>query len=216
MLNFISIPLQELLTFFYNLTATIGMANYGVAIILMTVLIKMLLYPLTVKQVKSMKGMQDIQPKLKEIQEKYKGNPEKLNKEVASLYKQSGINPLSGCLPLVIQMPILISIFYAIRDFQYLQQPNFLWVPDLAKPDHLYILPVLSAFTTFIQQKQTTTDTTSQQNKMMMIFMPLFIGYISLNFPAGLVLYWVISNVIQIAQQWYMYRKPVQAQGEAQ
>ncbi|WP_122628459.1 YidC/Oxa1 family membrane protein insertase [Lucifera butyrica] len=206
--------MQSILTFFYNLTAAWGFANYGVAIIILTVIIKMVLYPLTVKQVKSMKAMQELQPKMREIQEKYKGNPEKLQKETALLYKDAGVNPLAGCLPLVIQMPFLIAIFYAIRDYHYVQQPSFLWLADLAKPDHTYILPALSALTTYIQQRQTMTDMT-QQNKMMMIFMPLFIGYISISFPAGLVLYWAVSNMIQIFQQWWMYRKPAQIQREA-
>lgn len=213
-MDFLSNIMQTALTYAYNLTASIGIANYGIAIILLTAIIKIALYPLTAKQVKSMKSMQELQPKIKELQAKFKGNPEKLNKEMAALYKESGVNPLSGCLPLIVQMPILISIFFAIRDFQYLQQPNFLWMSDLAQPDHTYILPVLSAVTTWIQQKQTTTEMT-QQNKMMLIFMPLFIGYISLTFPGGLVLYWVVSNVIQIIQQWMMYRKRPAAQGEA-
>ncbi|WP_084576827.1 YidC/Oxa1 family membrane protein insertase [Sporomusa malonica] len=198
--------MQSALTFFYNLTASAGYANYGIAIILLTIAIKALMYPLTVKQVKSMKAMQDIQPKMKELQEKYKGNPEKLNKELANLYKEAGVNPLAGCLPLLVQMPFLIAIFFAIRDYQYAQlPPSFLWMTDLAQPDPTYILPILSALTTFIQQKQTTTEMT-QQNKMMLIFMPIFIGYISLTFPGGLVLYWVVSNLSQIAQQWFMYR----------
>jgi len=97
--------LQNLLTFFYDMTASMGMANYGVAIILLTLVIKLVLYPLTVKQVKGMKAMQELQPKMKELQEKYKGNPEKLNKEMAALYKESGANPLSGCLPLLVANP---------------------------------------------------------------------------------------------------------------
>ncbi|WP_371381829.1 YidC/Oxa1 family membrane protein insertase [Sporomusa aerivorans] len=208
--------MQSALTFFYNLTVGAGIANYGLAIILLTIAIKLVLYPLTVKQVKSMKAMQDIQPKMKELQEKYKGNPEKLNKELASLYKEAGVNPLAGCLPLLVQMPFLIAIFFAIRDYQYAQQPpSFLWMKDLAQPDPTYILPVLSAVTTYIQQKQTTSEMT-QQAKMMMIFMPLFIGYISLTFPGGLVLYWVVSNIFQIAQQWFMYRNtPVVGREEA-
>ena len=201
--------MQSALTFCYNLTGSLGFPNYGAAIILLTVVIKMAMYPLTVKQVKSMKSMQDLAPKLKELQEKYKGNTEKIQKETALLYKEAGVNPLAGCLPLVIQMPFLIAIFYAIRDFHYLKQPDFLWVANLSLPDPIYVLPVLSAITTLIQQKQTTTDM-NQQNKMMMIFMPLFIGYISLTFPAGLVLYWTVSNIIQIFQQWFMYRKPAE------
>lgn len=205
-MDFLSNIMQTALTFFYNLTISFGFPNYGVAIILLTIAIKALMYPLTVKQVKSMKAMQDIQPKMKELQEKYKGNPEKLNKELANLYKEAGVNPLAGCLPLLVQMPFLIAIFFAIRDYQYAQlPPSFLWMTDLAQPDPTYILPVLSALTTYIQQKQTTTEMT-QQNKMMLIFMPIFIGYISLTFPAGLVLYWVVSNMFQIGQQWFMYR----------
>lgn len=201
--------LQSILTFFYGLTETMGIANYGVAIILLTLVIKLVLYPLTVKQVRGMKAMQELQPKMKDLQEKYKGNPEKLNKEMAILYKESGVNPLSGCLPLLVQMPILIGIFYAIRDYQYAQMPSFLWMTDLSLPDPIYALPILSALTTYIQQKQTTTEM-NQQTKMMMTFMPLFIGYISISFPAGLVLYWVMSNVFQIVQQWWMYRTSAQ------
>ncbi len=197
--------LQELLTFFYGITASLGMANYGVAIILITLAIKVVLYPLTVKQIKGMKAMQDLQPKMKELQEKYKGNPEKLNKEMASLYKESDVNPLSGCLPLIVQMPILMGIFFAIRDYQYAHIPSFLWMTDLSQPDPIYILPILSAVTTYIQQKQTSTDM-NQQTKMMMNIMPIFIGYISITFPGGLVLYWVMSNIFQILQQWFMYR----------
>lgn len=201
--------LQSLLTFFYGITSSMGMANYGIAIILLTIVLKLLLYPLTVKQVKGMKAMQELQPKMKELQEKYKDNPEKLNKEMTILYKESGVNPLSGCLPLLVQMPLLMGIFYAIRDYQYVDLPSFLWMPNLADKDPLYILPILSAATTYIQQKQTSTDA-NQQAKMMMNFMPLVIGYISISFPAGLVLYWVVSNIFQIAQQWWMYREAAQ------
>lgn len=199
--------LQNLLTFFYGVTASMGIPSYGIAIILVTIAIKLVLYPLTVKQVKGMKAMQELQPKMKELQEKYKGNSEKLNKEMALLYKESGSNPLAGCLPLIVQMPILMGIFFAIRDYPYVadQVTSFLWVTNLSLPDPLYILPVISAVTTYIQQKQTTTEGNAQ-TKMMMNIMPIFIGYISLTFPAGLVLYWVVSNIFQIAQQWWMYR----------
>lgn len=201
---FISV-LQNIVSFFYNLTVSMGIANYGVAIILMTLVIKMLLYPLTVKQVRSMKAMQEMQPRIKEIQEKYKKDPERMQREMSQLYKEAGTNPLSGCLPILLQMPILIGIFYALRDFDYIQQPSFLWMADLAQPDPFYVLPVLSALSTYVQSKQTTTDS-SAQSKMMVMFMPVFIGYISLTFPAGLVLYWVVSNLAQILQQAWMNR----------
>ena len=190
---------------FFQLSSTLGFESYGIAIILMTVVIKMILYPLTIKQVKSMKAMQDIQPEMKRLQEKHKKNPEMLQKEMARIYKDAGVNPLAGCLPLIAQMPILMGMFYALQNFKYAGDPSFLWLANLSLPDPYYILPVLSALTTFIQQKQTTTEM-NQQMKMMMIFMPIFIGWISLTFPAGLVIYWVISNITQIFQQWWMYR----------
>ena len=198
--------MQTVLTYCYNLTVSMGFANYGVAIIVMTVLIKMLLYPLTVKQIRSMKAMSELQPKMKALQEKYKDDKVKLQSEISNLYKVSGVNPLSGCLPLVVQMPILIAIFYAIRDYQYVGPTTFLWLADLANPDPTYVLPVISAATTFVQSLQTMPDTSSAQNKMMLYFMPVFIGYISLQFSAGLVLYWIITNLVQILQQWWMAR----------
>lgn len=205
-MDFLSGIVQTVLTYCYNLTVSMGFANYGVAIIVMTVLIKMLLYPLTVKQIRSMKAMSELQPKMKALQEKYKDDKQKLQSEISNLYKVSGVNPLSGCLPLVVQMPILIAIFYAIRDYQYVGPTTFLWLADLANPDPTYVLPVISAATTFVQSLQTMPDTSSAQNKMMLYFMPVFIGYISLQFSAGLVLYWIITNLVQILQQWWMAR----------
>ena len=196
---------QDVIKFFYHLTGLIGFENYGLAIILLTIVVKALLYPLTVKQVKSMKAMQDLQPKMKKLQEQYKNNPQLMQQKIGELYKEAGVNPLAGCLPLIIQMPILMGMFYALQNFSYTGTPGFMWLPTLSEPDPLYILPVLSALTTFLQQKQTTTEM-NQQMKIMMIFMPIFIGYISLNFPAGLVLYWVTMNIVQIIQQWWMYR----------
>ena len=203
--TFVTHPMQEALTFFYVLTQKAGYPSYGLAIILLTVAIKLLMYPLTVKQVKSMKAMQEIQPAMKKLQKDYKNNPQLMQQKMGELYKEAGVNPLAGCLPLFAQMPILMGMFYALRDLQYTGEPSFLWLPTLSMPDPYYILPVLSALTTFIQQKQTTTDM-NQQMKMMMIFMPIFIGWISLSFPAGLVLYWVTMNIMQILQQWWMYR----------
>ena len=197
--------LDQILELFFQLSSTLGFESYGIAIILMTIVIKMILYPLTIKQVKSMKAMQDIQPEMKRLQEKHKKNPEMLQKEMARIYKDAGVNPLAGCLPLIAQMPILMGMFYALQNFKYAGDPSFLWLANLSLPDPYYVLPVLSALTTFIQQKQTTTEM-NQQMKMMMIFMPIFIGWISLTFPAGLVIYWVISNITQIFQQWWMYR----------
>lgn len=209
--------MQEALTFFYVLTQKAGYPSYGVAIILLTVAIKALLYPLTVKQVKSMKAVQEMQPKVKALQEKFKDNKERLQTEIAALYKENKVNPLSGCLPLVVQMPILMGIFFAIKEYSYEGPTSFLWLANLQQgtslsdpSDPYFIIPFLCALTTYVQQKQTTTEMT-QQNKMMLIFMPVFIGYITITFPAGLGIYWVVSNLVQIVQQWFMYRNTTTA-----
>lgn len=193
---------------FYNLTAAVGFANYGIAIILMTILVKALMYPLTAKQVRSMKAMQELQPALKKLQKDYKNNPQLLQQKMAELYKESGVNPLAGCLPLLIQMPILMGVYYCLYGYTYSGDPTFLWLTSLSDTDPLYVLPILSALTTYIQQKQTMTNNgqDNQQMKIMSYMMPLFIGWISLNFPSGLVVYWVTMNICQIAQQWYMFR----------
>ena len=193
---------------FYNLTAAVGFANYGIAIILMTILVKALMYPLTAKQVRSMKAMQDLQPALKKLQKDYKNNPQLLQQKMAELYKEAGANPLAGCLPLLIQMPILMGVYYCLYGYSYSGDPTFLWLTSLSDTDPLYVLPILSALTTYIQQKQTMASNgqDNQQMKIMSYMMPLFIGWISLNFPSGLVVYWVTMNLCQIAQQWYMFR----------
>lgn len=193
---------------FYNLTAAVGFANYGIAIILMTILVKALMYPLTAKQVRSMKAMQELQPALKKLQKDYKNNPQLLQQKMAELYKEAGVNPLAGCLPLLIQMPILMGVYYCLYGYRYSGDPTFLWLTSLSDTDPLYVLPILSALTTYIQQKQTMANNgqDNQQMKIMSYMMPLFIGWISLNFPSGLVVYWVTMNLCQIAQQWYMFR----------
>ena len=205
-MDFLSNIVQQVITVLYNFTDSVGFANYGLAIVIMTVIVKLILYPLSKKQIESTKAMMELQPKMKAIQEKYKDDKQRLNMELANLYKSEGVNPLAGCLPLVEQMPIMIGIFYGIRDFHYAGPSNFLWMESISNPDPTYILPVLSALTTFIQSKQTMPDTGNPQNKIMLYFMPLFIGYISLTFPAGLVLYWVIMNIMQIGQQFLMER----------
>ncbi len=197
--------IQDAIVICYNASAAVGIANYGIAIILFTFLVKILLYPITIKQIKSTKAMQEIQPKMKALQEKYKNDKVRLQQEMVNLYRETGFNPLAGCLPLLLQMPILMGIFFALRDFNYGPvAPSFLWMPSLASPDPLFIMPVISAVTTLIQTKQSMPDTSSSQNKMMLYFMPIFIGYISLQFPSGLVIYWSVTNLLQIFQQmWF-------------
>lgn len=211
-MDFLSNIVQQALAFFYGITKTMGFPSYGIAIILMTIVVKMLLYPLTKKQIESTKAMMSIQPKMKELQERYKDDKQRLNMELANLYKNEGVNPLAGCLPLLIQMPILIGIFYGIRDFNYVGPANFLWMQSIALKDPTYILPVLSALSSLVVSKMSMpaggagSGAAGMQNKMMTYGMPVFIGYISIDFPAGLVIYWVVMNIMQIAQQLFMER----------
>lgn len=193
---------------FYEITGMLGYANYGLAIVLMTILIKALMYPLTAKQVRSMKAMQELQPAMKKLQKDYKNNPQLMQQKMGELYKEAGVNPLSGCLPLLIQMPILMGVYYCLFGYTYEGDPTFLWLTSLSDTDPTYILPILSALTTYIQQKQTMASNggDNQQMKIMSYMMPLFIGWISLSFPSGLVVYWVTMNICQIVQQWFMFR----------
>lgn len=206
-MDYLSSIVQQVVTFMYDFTNLIGFPNYGLAIIIMTIIVKLALYPLTAKQIKSTAAMMELQPKLKALQAKYKDNKPMLNQKMAELYKEQGVNPFAGCLPLLIQMPIMIGIFYGIRDFQYVGPANFMWMENISLPDPIFVLPVLSALTTYIQSKQSMPDTSSTQNKVMLYFMPLFIGYISFQFPAALVLYWVVMNLMQIGQQALMGRQ---------
>ena len=194
--------------FFYNLTASLGFPSYGIAIIILTIVIKVLLLPFALKQIKSMKGMQEIQPKVAELQKKYKNDRAKLSIEMQKLYREHNISPLAGCLPLLIQMPFLVSIFYALQGFQYdSAHASFLWLSSLASKDPTYVLPILSAVSTWALSAQTAPKNAEGPQKMMTYFMPLFIGYISINFPSGLVIYWVVSNLFQLVQQTIVFHK---------
>ena len=150
-MDFLANIVQQVLTVLYNFTESIGIPNLGLAIVLMTIIIKLIMYPLTQKQIQSTKAMMEIQPKMKALQEKYKDDKQRLNMELANLYKSEGVNPLAGCLPLLIQMPIMIGIFYGIRDYNYAAHPeivtSFLWLADISKADPTYVLPVRSALT---------------------------------------------------------------------
>ena len=195
------------LAFCYDLTEMFGFPSYGVAIIVLTLIIKIILLPLALKQIRSMKGMQELQPQIKALQKKYKNDKVKFQQEMQKLYKEKGVSPLAGCLPLLIQMPFLVSIFYALQGYPYdPAHESFLWLESLGQPDPTYVLPVLSALSTFVISWQTTPKSTEGAQKSMLYFMPLFIGYISLNFPSGLVIYWVVCNIFQFVQQCFMYR----------
>lgn len=207
---------NAIITILYNFTNTIGFPSYALAIIILTILLKLALYPLSVKQMNSMKNMQAIQPKVQEIQKKYKNNKEKMNKALMELYQEYDINPAAGCLPLLIQMPILIGLFTALRDYSFepAEHAVFLWISNLQQPDPYYILPVLVGLATFAHSKITmassaATATNNSTNLMMLYFMPIFIGYISMKFPAGLCLYWVVFNLLNTLQQFIINKKPL-------
>ncbi|MGI6226987.1 MAG: YidC/Oxa1 family membrane protein insertase [Peptococcales bacterium] len=207
--------INSVITFLYNFTSTIGFPSYALAIIFLTILLKIALYPLSVKQMESMKGMQVIQPKVQEIQKKYKNDKEKMNKAIMELYQEHNINPAAGCLPLLVQMPILIGLFTALRDYAFepAAHAKFFWISNLSQPDPYYILPVLVAAATFLQSKistpQTGNSATNSTTTMMLYFMPLFIGYISMKFAAGLALYWVVFNLLSALQQYLINKKPL-------
>ncbi|MGI6036630.1 MAG: YidC/Oxa1 family membrane protein insertase [Limnochordia bacterium] len=197
--GFLAEGLEALLVYFAQLTG-----NHGVAIILLTLLIRIVMYPLFASQTKNMVVMREMQPKLQEIQAKYKNNPEEYQRRVMQLYQEYKINPLGGCLPMLVQLPFLWALFRVLRSFDFGDQA-FLWLRGgLGQPDPFYILPLLSALTTYLQMTQTSTD--PSQRTMMMV-MPAFIGWISINFPSGLVLYWVVSNLFSMGQQYLMTRR---------
>ena len=175
--------------------------NYGVTIILLTCMIKLLFVPLQYKSYKSMKMMRAIQPKIKEVQEKYKGDRDRLNKELMKLYRDQKVNPLGGFLPMFLQMPVFISLFnvlYMTIDLR--QAPFMLWVHDLSMQDPFYVLPVLMGVTMFIQQKITPNTMDPTQAKIMLV-LPIGMTFLFINFPAGLVLYWLTNNTLTITQQ---------------
>lgn len=213
--------MTTLLKWLYDITALIGIPSYGIAIILLTIIIKSIIYPLTWKQMASMRKTADLQPKMQEIQKKFKNEPEKMNAKVMELYKENNVNPAAGCLPLIIQLPIFWALYRTLASFgNYITDPSqaqFLWF-NLTLSDTTFILPVLSAATTFLQTKLTTATTPSagdgsgaaamaSTQKSMMYIMPLFMGYITYTVPAGLGLYFVVMNVVSVFQQLYINRK---------
>lgn len=216
-MNALARPLGALLKLIFDLTN-----NYGLSIILFTVVVKLLTVPLTLKQTKSMKELQEIQPKLKKLQEKYKNDKEQLNIKTMELYKEHNISPFGGCLPLLIQFPIIIGLFAALREpgvYVFQSQAayesintSFLWLSNLAIPDpYLWGLPLLAGLTTYLSSVTMSTGAPADQNqKIMTYFMPIMIFWWGKSFPAGLTLYWVVSNVFQTVQQLIIKRPQAQ------
>lgn len=210
--DIVSKPLLWVLKFFYGF-----LHNYGWAIIVLTILVKILFWPLTHKSYKSMKDMQKLQPKMAKIREKYKDNREMMNQEMMALYKTYKVNPMGGCLPMVIQIPVFFALYnllgYAI---ELRHAPFLLWINDLSAPDRLPIgvmipyvgdgIPVLTLLmgaSMFIQQKMTPTTGDPTQAKIM-LFLPVVFTFMFINFASGLVLYWLVNNVLSIGQQYYI------------
>lgn len=216
--DIIAKPLLYLLRFFNQYTG-----NYGIAIILLTILIKILFWPLTHKSYKSMKEMQKIQPLMAKIREKYKDNKEMMNKEMMSLYKTYKVNPMGGCLPMVIQIPVFFALFRILgNSIELRHAPFVLWINDLSAPDRLFHLPFTIPYMTppsgipvltllmgasmFIQQKMTPTPGDPMQAKIMLL-MPVIFTFMFINFPSGLVLYWLVNNVLSIGQQYRIIKR---------
>jgi len=205
---FLSKPLHLCLKFFYNYVH-----NYGAAIIILTLIIKLLFWPLTQKSYTSMKAMQTLQPEMKKLREKYRGDKEGLNRSMMELYKEHRVNPLGGCLPMLVQIPVFIALYKVLLGTIELRHAPFaLWITDLSVKDPYYITPIIMGATMFIQQKMTPSTMDPLQAKMMLA-MPVVFTFIFLNFPSGLVLYWLVNNLLTIFQQYLIYRKPAPLKG---
>lgn len=196
-------PLVVALNFFYKF-----LGNYGFAIILLTLCIKLIFWPLTQKSYKSMKGMQKLQPEMKSMREKYSSDKQKLNEEMMKLYKEHKVNPLSGCLPMLIQIPVFFALYRALLgSIELRHAPFILWITDLSAKDPYYVTPIIMGATMFIQQKMTPSQMDPTQEKVMLM-MPLVFTFMFLNFPAGLVVYWMVNNLLTILQQYLIKRQP--------
>ena len=193
--------------------------NYGLAIIVLTILVRIFTAPLMAKQMRSAERMRALQPKMKELQERYKDDRQKQSEETMKLYREEKVNPIAGCLPLLLQFPVLIGLFYALRSSIGLRHAPFaLWINDLSQPATLFVmpgidfpirlLPIVMGASMFVQQKMTpTTGMDPAQARMMLIMMPAMMLFISYTFPSGLVLYWTVSNLLGIAQQYWIRKQ---------
>jgi YidC/Oxa1 family membrane protein insertase len=194
------------LIWFLKLTNTVT-KNFGIDIIILSILIKIIFLPLTQISFKSMKAMQKVQPEMARLKETYKNDKARLQQEIMLLYKRRKINPMSGCLPMVIQIPVFIALYNALQyTIEMRHAPFFLWIKDLAAKDPIYITPLIMGATMVIQQKMTPSAADPAQAKMFML-MPVMFTFLFLNFPSGLVLYWLVNNILSIAHQYYLNKK---------
>ncbi len=205
-LTFIAKPLYWLLAFLHKLVG-----NWGWAIVLLTVLVKAAFYPLSAASYKSMAKMKEVTPRMMKIREQYADDKQKMNVAMMELYKNEKINPLGGCLPIIVQIPVFIALYWVLlASVEMRNAPWILWVKDLATPDAWFILPLAMMATMWVQYKLNPTPPDPVQAKVMML-MPFIFGVMFFFFPAGLVLYWLVNNILSIAQQWYVTRQIAKA-----
>jgi YidC/Oxa1 family membrane protein insertase len=194
-------------------------APWWLAIVMLTVVVRTFLFPLTIRQVKSMRKMQDLKPAMDELRDEHKDDPQMLQQEMMKLYRERGANPLGGCLPILVQLPIFLVLYYTIREFDKLESfrtGGLLWFQDLTVYDPLYVLPVLYIATMMVAQEIAMKNTAPEQKRIMR-FLPLVFGIVLIRFPAGLFVYWVTSNTISIVQNLLIHRnapKPGAEEGE--
>lgn len=201
--SLIAVPILRGLQFFFKV-----FPNYGISIILLTLIIRMLTFPLQYKSFKSMKKMQDIQPDLNKVREKFKDNPQKMQQETMALFRKAGANPLSGCLPLLLQMPIFFAFYKVLYSaVELVDAPFYLWIVDLSEKDPYYVLPVLMAVAMFFQQKLTPATTADPMQKKLMTFMPLMFAVFMKDLPAGLTLYIFVSTIVGMTQQLFVFKR---------
>ena len=197
--------IRQFLTFLLNTTDKY-VGNFGVSIIIVTILIKIMLLPLTLKQDKSMKEMKKLQPELEKIKEKYANDKQMLNIKTMELYKEHKVNPLGGCLPLLLQLPILFALFGVLRNGIIPKDSSILWL-KLSVPDPFYVLPVLNGAVSFFQQKLMGSADSNPQMKNMMYVFPIMMIMFSLKMPSGLQLYWLTSSILAVVQQYFIMKK---------
>jgi YidC/Oxa1 family membrane protein insertase len=184
------------------------LGNWGWAIVALTLVIRLLMYPLTYKGMVSMQKLKEVAPKVKELQAKYKGDPQRMNAAVMDLYKKNGANPLGGCLPLLLQIPVFFAIYRVLLNAVELQGAEWiLWIDDLSKMDSFFVLPILMGATMYYQQRITPSNFTDPMQEKVFRFLPIIFTFFFITFPSGLVLYWFINNLFSIAQQFFVNKK---------
>ena len=208
--GFFSILARPIFWILKKLYALTG--NYGWAIVILTIILRVPFIPLINKGQASMKKLQAIQPKMNEIRQKYKKDPQKMQKEMMELYKKHKVNPMGGCLPMLVQIPFFFALYKVLLVAIELRgAPFILWIHDLSKKDPYYVLPIVMGITMYIQQRMTPTTADTQQQKIMQ-YLPIIFTFLFLSFPSGLVLYWLVTNILSIVQQYFVNRK-LAAQG---